>query len=158
MLVANTFTVSSATKSSRTSTSESVLRLMSLVAVSILSVSTWPSTTTCLATPTPTFTVLVVPVVSVPRVFRSLSSAMSKTRRYSSPSRRGSRSRFPSSRPRASTQRVTWRTRSFSPSNAWRRSARHGIFMLFESYRHIVRERGTGNQTDYVVASCEYGN
>ena len=60
--------VSNVTRNSRNSTSVFVLPLMSSDVVSILSALTWPSTTTCLLTPTRTCTVSVVPVVSVPRV------------------------------------------------------------------------------------------
>jgi transcription-repair coupling factor (superfamily II helicase) len=62
---------SSVSRSSRSLTSAFALLLMSLVVVSILSVSTWPSTTICRVMPAPTCTVLVVLAVSVPRVWPS---------------------------------------------------------------------------------------
>lgn len=60
--------VSSATRSSRSSTSASALPRTSSAVASTLSVSTSPSTTTCLEKPIRTCTAWVVPVVSVPRV------------------------------------------------------------------------------------------
>jgi hypothetical protein len=62
--------------------------------VSILSVSTLPSTTICPRMQTPTCTVSVVPVVSVPRVSPSLSWALRKMNRSWRISRSASRSPF----------------------------------------------------------------
>jgi len=67
-------TVSSATRNLKSSTSVSVLPLMFLGVVLILNVSTWLSTMISQMTPIPTSIVLVVLVVSEPKVsrFRSL--------------------------------------------------------------------------------------
>lgn len=62
--------------------------------VSISSVSTWPSTTTCLLMPAPTCTVSVVLAVSVPRVWPFRLSAASRTRRFSRRLRSASRLPF----------------------------------------------------------------
>ena len=79
---ANRFQVSNATRSSRTSTSASVLPLMSSAVVSILSVSTWQLITIFPPMPIRTFTVSAVLVDSVPRVWRFRSSALMPTRRF----------------------------------------------------------------------------
>lgn len=91
---ANGFSVSVATRSSRSSRRESALPLTSSVVVLISSVLTSPSTTISPATPALTFTVSVVLVVSVPRVSRSPLSALMPTRRCSRRLRSASRLPF----------------------------------------------------------------
>jgi hypothetical protein len=82
------------TRNSRSSTSVSVSRPMSLAAVSTLSASTLPLTTICPPMPTRTCIVLVVPAVSEPRVLPSPLSPPTRTRRFCSRSRSASKSLF----------------------------------------------------------------
>lgn len=100
--------VSNGTRSSRSSTSVSVSPPMFSVVVSILSVSTLPSTMTCPLMPTLTCTALVVLVVLVPKVCRSRLSAPRMMKRFSRTSRSGSRSPSPSTPRVVLTRAPTW--------------------------------------------------